>query len=259
MKRRRPDLFSLRSWELHEERVLEVFECALARLGALPSLPEREDDLNRLLLRLFRSENCRLIKLQRGTRSPVMYEASNQPAVDDITRAARESKRPDFQCGWVDCAGRGRPLLRHRVQTPRPPNVPGLDSERELHHERGSPVRSPRLGVRAGRRGRLDDRVFANDGDSRHPERGEQVRAKGEARAHSVQAQKAWRGPDPPGAITSAQFPRKPVHAPPPLARRPASVSGTAAGGYRPRCAGRLIASTHGPHRLADAIRMGRA
>jgi len=34
--------------------------------------------------------------------APVVYEACNQPDLDDETRAAREKKRPDFQWGFIN-------------------------------------------------------------------------------------------------------------------------------------------------------------
>jgi hypothetical protein len=98
----RPNLLDLKTWKSHEDRVLEVFQNALLRLGAARELPEREDDLNRKLFLLARKENYRLIRRGRGTHSNLYYEACNQPAADDAERAGREAKIPDFQCGFVD-------------------------------------------------------------------------------------------------------------------------------------------------------------
>jgi hypothetical protein len=46
--------------------------------------------------------NVRLLRQGRGVQSPFVWEAQNQPLIDDETRAAREDKRPDFQCGFVN-------------------------------------------------------------------------------------------------------------------------------------------------------------
>lgn len=98
----RPNLFTLDTWGRHENLVLEVFQCALLRLEAESELPEKEDELNRMLLFRVRSENYRLIKEGRGCYSNIYYECSNQPVVEDKERAGREWKRPDFMCGLVD-------------------------------------------------------------------------------------------------------------------------------------------------------------
>jgi len=98
----RPNLFALNTWASHESRVLEIFCRALSKLAAQKRLPTREDDLNRELFRFARKENYELIKKGRGSQSSLLYEANNQPAADDLVRAKRESKRPDFQCGFVD-------------------------------------------------------------------------------------------------------------------------------------------------------------
>jgi hypothetical protein len=121
----RPNLFALNSWAAHEDRVLEIFHGALVRLASQRQLPEKEDELNRKLLRLCRKENYRLIRQGkgRGTHSNIYYEASNQPAVDDIVRAARESKRPDFTCGFVDSqAGMDRFLVLEGKRLGQPPS-----------------------------------------------------------------------------------------------------------------------------------------
>ncbi|MCF7809597.1 hypothetical protein K9N50_01275 [bacterium] len=98
----RPNLYYLATWENHVERVLEIFNVALVQLASESTLPLPEDNINRKLLFYARKANYQLIRLGRGTSSNIMYEASNQPAETDKERAKRESKRPDFQCGFVD-------------------------------------------------------------------------------------------------------------------------------------------------------------
>lgn len=98
----RPDLFELDTWGNHVERVLEVLQCALSLFMTEEGLPEQEDALNRRLLFVIRKENRRLLRMGRGCQSPFLYECRNQPSEEDEARAARESKRPDFTCGFVD-------------------------------------------------------------------------------------------------------------------------------------------------------------
>lgn len=98
----RPRILSIRLWEEHEQRVLKVFTLALELLRAKNDLDVCEDDLNRRLLLCVRTANYRLNDRDEGLKSPVFYEASNQPAADDEQRAKRESKRPDFQWGFID-------------------------------------------------------------------------------------------------------------------------------------------------------------
>lgn len=87
--------------------VLEVFHYALLCLVGEPQLPEKEDELNWKLLFAVKRENQRLLREGRGSSSLILLECSNQPIQNGEVRAARESKRPDFTCGFVDgVAGR---------------------------------------------------------------------------------------------------------------------------------------------------------
>lgn len=81
---------------------MEVFHCALVRLGTEDALPDEENELNRKLLFMLRRENHRLLREGRGCAPPVFSECVNQPIEDDLSRALRESKRPDFTWGFVD-------------------------------------------------------------------------------------------------------------------------------------------------------------
>lgn len=99
---KQPSLSALASWEDHEQRVLEVVGLALADLQTAEPLPTQEPALNRELHFSLRRVNVRLLRQGRGVQSPFVWEAQNQPLIDDEMRAAREDMRPDFQCGFVN-------------------------------------------------------------------------------------------------------------------------------------------------------------
>jgi len=99
---KQPSIPALRTWHEHERRVLEVVCLALADLQAAEQLPTDEPALNRELHFCLRRVNVRLQRQGRGVQSPFVWEAQNQPLIDDETRADREHKRPDFQCGFVN-------------------------------------------------------------------------------------------------------------------------------------------------------------
>jgi hypothetical protein len=75
---------------------LAILERALRLLSAEKALPESEVDLNRLLYFCLLTASSELYP-----RDPVapISECNNQPDPDDISRVAREQKRPDFQ--WI--------------------------------------------------------------------------------------------------------------------------------------------------------------
>ena len=98
---RQPSIRALRTWCEHEQRVLEIVCQALAELQGAQPLAMDEPALNRKLHFCLRRVNVRLSRQDRGV-SPFVWEAQNQPLTDDKTRAAREHKRPDFQCGFVN-------------------------------------------------------------------------------------------------------------------------------------------------------------
>lgn len=99
---KQPSIHALRTWYEHERRVLEIVCQALDELRQPQSLTENETALNRKLHFCLRRVNARLHRQGRGLPSPPIWEAQNQPLVDDETRAAREDKRPDFQWGFVN-------------------------------------------------------------------------------------------------------------------------------------------------------------
>lgn len=98
----RPNLFELPVWEHFEQSVHEIFARALLFLAREPRLPREEDPLNRRLLHCWRRANYELRREGRGLPCPIFYEASNQPIADDLNRASRLRKRPDFLCGFHD-------------------------------------------------------------------------------------------------------------------------------------------------------------
>jgi hypothetical protein len=99
---KQPSIPALRTWYEHERRVLEIVCHALAELRQGQPLPEDEPGLNRKLHFCMRRVNTRLSRQGRGVPCAPVWEGQNQPLVDDETRAVREDKRPDFQCGFVN-------------------------------------------------------------------------------------------------------------------------------------------------------------
>ncbi len=99
---KQPSIPALQTWHEHEQRVLEIVCQALVELRKAQSLPEDEPALNRKLHFCMRQVNARLWREGRGVPCPPVWEGQNQPLVDDETRAVREDKRPDFQCGFVN-------------------------------------------------------------------------------------------------------------------------------------------------------------
>jgi hypothetical protein len=95
-------LSGLKLWERHVNNLIEVFMAALMCLAKETSLPENEDGLNRALLFLARQENYRLLKKGNGVNACIIYDSKNPPYEKDEEFPNRESKRPDFQCGYVD-------------------------------------------------------------------------------------------------------------------------------------------------------------
>lgn len=97
-----PNLFTLDTWDRHENLVLEVFQCALVRLEGESELPEDERELNRKLYFLAKTENLRLIRAGRRLGSTIIPDSPNLPIDEHAESRARESKRPDFQCELID-------------------------------------------------------------------------------------------------------------------------------------------------------------
>ncbi|MEQ8554151.1 MAG: hypothetical protein RIC53_15955 [Cyclobacteriaceae bacterium] len=89
-------------WEKFEDSILEIIRLALQILKQKDTLPEQEDDLNRVFYWCLVEANYQLQKIDKGRESPPIYEGNNQPFYGDEDRAAREHKRPDFQWSITD-------------------------------------------------------------------------------------------------------------------------------------------------------------
>ena len=89
-------------WGRIEEAILEVIELAIDLFLSKRNFPIHEDDLNRKFYFCLVSANYQLQKQNRGLESPPFYEGNNQPSSDDVQRASREAKRPDFQWSITD-------------------------------------------------------------------------------------------------------------------------------------------------------------
>lgn len=89
-------------WKKFEDSILEIIRLALEILNQKDTLPEQEDDLNRVFYGCLVEANYQLQKKNKGRESPPIYEGNNQPFYGDEERAAREYKRPDFQWSITD-------------------------------------------------------------------------------------------------------------------------------------------------------------
>jgi hypothetical protein len=94
-----PNLRSLGLWAQRQSRCLEILERATLLLRGEAGLPETEIDLNRHLYFCLLAASRELYP-----QDPVapISECNNQPDPDDVARAAREAKRPDFQWIYLD-------------------------------------------------------------------------------------------------------------------------------------------------------------
>jgi hypothetical protein len=91
------------TWENWEKAVLEIFSKALLELVVRKPLPEKEDELSRLLafiVRKCRREWC--IANDRHLPGHPLYHATGQPDRDDQTKQPKENKIPDFTWGFTD-------------------------------------------------------------------------------------------------------------------------------------------------------------
>lgn len=94
-----PRLTTLRLWAKRQHMCLTILGRALQLLSVEPNLPEAEVDLNRRLYFHLLSASRELYP--DDTIAPIS-ECNNQPDLDDISRAGREHKRPDFQWIYLD-------------------------------------------------------------------------------------------------------------------------------------------------------------
>lgn len=99
---KRPLISGARIWSNHECQVLRVFKRALELLATEDDLDVCEDSLNRRLCFCAQRANHELLRSGKGLNWPFQFDSRNQPDANDIERARREDKRPDFQWGFVD-------------------------------------------------------------------------------------------------------------------------------------------------------------
>jgi hypothetical protein len=94
-----PLLRSRRLWAERENKCLATLDRALSLLRATKNLPTSEVDLNRHLYFCLLAANR---ELYPDNEIAPITECNNQPDPDDMDRAAREQKRPDFQWVYID-------------------------------------------------------------------------------------------------------------------------------------------------------------
>lgn len=95
-----PSLLSSNLWATREAHYTRVVLKALELLAANPPGGD-ENSLNRALyFCLLRA--CRELDPEGIYPGPPMWECCNQPDPDDISRATREAKRPDFTWSYLD-------------------------------------------------------------------------------------------------------------------------------------------------------------
>jgi len=97
-----PHISRLSIWEKHESRVIDVLLAALEILQIKLGLAPSEIDLNRELYFCLLEANRQQWAMGNGFDHPPISEAKNPPYPDDVQRARRESKIPDFQWGFID-------------------------------------------------------------------------------------------------------------------------------------------------------------
>src|SRR5437870_9704391 len=97
-----PRISQLKTWEEHEELVLEVLVKALLLLRDISDRKEDEDLVSRELLFCIREVNAHLLGLGRGIPYPIVPQGQNPPHADDKLPAPREKKKPDFYWAMID-------------------------------------------------------------------------------------------------------------------------------------------------------------
>lgn len=124
----RPRISRLNMWRRHEEDILSVLFKALHILLTYKLDNANENKINRKLYKEIR----RRMTID-GLSYIVMYEAANQPILEEDPDEERERKRPDIQICWtnpleenldkyqreyvIECKRLGRPLNKKRVLT----------------------------------------------------------------------------------------------------------------------------------------------
>jgi len=91
------------TWENWEKSVLEIFSTALLVLISRKPLPDKEDDLNRLLAQIVRK--CRLEWCKANDMEfpgHPFYQVQGQPDPGDSVKKPKENKIADFTWGFTD-------------------------------------------------------------------------------------------------------------------------------------------------------------
>ena len=91
------------TWKTWEKSVLEIFSTALLELTSRESLPDKENELNRLLAQIVR-ECRRKWCIFNGRELPGLpfYQVKGQPDSGDAMKQPKENKVPDFTWGFTD-------------------------------------------------------------------------------------------------------------------------------------------------------------
>lgn len=91
------------TWENWEKHILEIFSTALLELILRKPLPEKENDLNRVLAYIVRE--CRrkwCVINNRELQGHPLYHVKGQPNSEDAAQQPKEDKVPDFTWGFTD-------------------------------------------------------------------------------------------------------------------------------------------------------------
>lgn len=96
----KPRLTAAVTWASFEQAVLAVFEDALGQLTLYSRLPRAEEPINLELYWLLRKSHLSLLQAKTKGMMPftILFDSTSQPEPDDVTRAQRLQKRPDFDC-----------------------------------------------------------------------------------------------------------------------------------------------------------------
>jgi hypothetical protein len=90
------------AWEDWEKSVLEIFSMALLELLSTKPLPEKENDLNRLLFRILNKCKFKWRKVNKRFLPGLPFQGNVQPDPGDEVKQPKENKIPDFTWGFTD-------------------------------------------------------------------------------------------------------------------------------------------------------------
>lgn len=104
---RQPRISQLKTWERHVSIVLRVLVRALSLLQSSASKAESETNLNReLYFCLLKANDEMYQSTGDALHHPPTPEGKNPADPDDLCRAMRENKIPDFYWGFIDHTAR---------------------------------------------------------------------------------------------------------------------------------------------------------